>query len=52
MIMSARTKATEANSEAIVSQVPGAQLRTYEGGHVFFIQDPEAIPEITEFLKG
>jgi len=41
-----------ANSEAIASQIPGAQLRIYEGGHVFFMQDPEAIPEITDFLKG
>ena len=41
-----------ANSEAIVAQIPGAELRIYDGGHVFFFQDPTAIPEITGFLKG
>jgi pimeloyl-ACP methyl ester carboxylesterase len=39
------------NSEAIASRIPGAELRVYEGGHVFFFQDPTAIPEITEFLS-
>ncbi|HEY6531655.1 MAG TPA: alpha/beta fold hydrolase [Acidimicrobiales bacterium] len=41
-----------ANSEAIASRIPGAELRAYEGGHVFFFQDPTAIPEIIEFLNG
>jgi 3-oxoadipate enol-lactonase len=40
------------NAEAIASQVPGADLRVYEGGHVFFFQDPTALPEIIEFLEG
>jgi 3-oxoadipate enol-lactonase len=39
-----------ANGRAIVSRVPGAELRIYEGGHVFFVQDPTAIPEIVAFL--
>ena len=38
------------NSEAIVSQIPGSQLRVYEGGHLFFAQDPRALSEILEFL--
>jgi 3-oxoadipate enol-lactonase len=39
-----------ANSEAIVNRIPGAQLRVYEGGHLFFAQDPRALSEILEFL--
>ena len=38
------------NSEAIVSKVPDAQLRVYEGGHAFFAQDPRAFGEILDFL--
>jgi pimeloyl-ACP methyl ester carboxylesterase len=41
-----------ANSEAIVSRVPNAELRVYEGGHAFFIQDRAALPEIIDFLAG
>ncbi len=39
-----------ANSKAIVSLIPDSELRVYEGGHVFFAQDPRAIPEILDFL--
>ena len=39
-----------ANSEAIASRVPGAELRVYEGGHIFFAQDPRALDEIVTFL--
>ena len=28
-----------ANSEAIASRIAGAELRVYEGGHAFFVQD-------------
>ena len=42
--------APRANSEAIVSRVPSAELRAYEGGHAFFVQDRSAFPEIVEFL--
>jgi 3-oxoadipate enol-lactonase len=41
-----------ANSEAIASRIPGAQLRVYEGGHLFFIQDHSATPDIVGFLAG
>jgi 3-oxoadipate enol-lactonase len=44
--------APPANGEAIASQVPGAELRVYEGGHAFFAQDPTAFPEILDFLAG
>ena len=39
--------APPANAEAIAARVPGAELRTYEGGHAFFAQDPAAFPDIT-----
>jgi pimeloyl-ACP methyl ester carboxylesterase len=42
--------APPANAEAIASQVPGAELRLYEGGHAFFAQDPQAFPDVIEFL--
>jgi 3-oxoadipate enol-lactonase len=38
------------NGEAIAARVPNAELHVYEGGHVFFGQDPKAMPEILEFL--
>jgi len=38
------------NAEALASRIAGAELRVYEGGHVFFFQDPTATPEIIEFL--
>jgi pimeloyl-ACP methyl ester carboxylesterase len=42
--------APPANSEAIASRVPGAELRLYDGGHAFFAQDARALPEILEVL--
>lgn len=41
-----------ANSEAIVSRIPQAELRVYDGGHIFFIQDPTAVPDVIEFLAA
>jgi pimeloyl-ACP methyl ester carboxylesterase len=41
-----------ANSEAIASRVPNAELHVYEGGHGFFAQDSSAFPEIVDFLAG
>ena len=38
--------------EAIASRVPNAELRLYEGGHAFLIQDRIALPEILDFLAG
>ena len=38
------------NSEAIAARIPHAELRMYEGGHIFFAQDPKALPEILDFL--
>ena len=45
--------APPANSESIASRITGADLRVYEGGHLFFIQDRTAMPDIVDFLaKG
>ena len=44
--------APPANAEAIVQRVPGARLRTYDGGHLFLFQDPAAWPDLLEFLAG
>lgn len=41
-----------ANGEAIVERVPDAELRVYEGGHAFFVQDPKAFDEVVSFLRG
>ena len=42
--------APPANAEAIASQVPGAELRLYDGGHAFFVQDRTAVPDVLDFL--
>lgn len=44
--------APPANSEAIASRIAGAELHLYEGGHLFFLQDRAAMPDIIEFLGG
>ena len=42
--------APEANGRAIADRVPNATVRVFEGGHAFFGQDPEALPEVLDFL--
>src|SRR2546423_1550244 len=42
--------APPANAEVIAQHIPNAQLRLYEGGHIFFLQDPQAVPDVMEFL--
>jgi 3-oxoadipate enol-lactonase len=44
--------ATPGNLEAMQKQIPGARLELFEGGHLFFIQDPRAFERIVAFLKG
>jgi pimeloyl-ACP methyl ester carboxylesterase len=39
-----------ANSEAIAARIPGAELRAYDGGHAFFVQEPQAFPDVVAFL--
>jgi len=43
--------APPANLEAMKKQIPGARLELFEGGHLFFIQDPRAFERITAFLR-
>jgi pimeloyl-ACP methyl ester carboxylesterase len=40
-----------ANSEAIAGRIPGAEVRIYEGGHAFFVQDRTALPDAVQFLS-
>ena len=40
------------NQEAIAAQMPNTQLRLFDGGHLFLIQDPTAWPAIIEFLNA
>jgi pimeloyl-ACP methyl ester carboxylesterase len=44
--------APPANAEVIAAHIPDAELRIYEGGHIFFLQDPRAVPDAMEFLAG
>jgi 3-oxoadipate enol-lactonase len=44
--------APPANAEVIAKHIPDAELRLYEGGHIFFLQDPQAIPDVMEFLAA
>lgn len=44
--------APPSNSEAIAARIKGSDLRMYEGGHLFIAQDPNAFPEILDFLAG
>ena len=44
--------APPANSEFLAAAIPGAQLRLFDGGHGFFLQDPEALPAIVDFLAA
>lgn len=44
--------ATPANLEAMQKQIPGSRLELFEGGHLFFIQDPRAFGRIMAFLQA
>jgi 3-oxoadipate enol-lactonase len=41
-----------ANSEAIASQIPGATLEVFDGGHLFLLQDRAAWPRIVDFVSA
>jgi 3-oxoadipate enol-lactonase len=43
--------APPANSRAIASRIAGSELRAYEGGHLFLVQDPSAMPDFRTFLQ-
>jgi 3-oxoadipate enol-lactonase len=38
------------NSVFLATAIPGAQLALFDGGHIFFMQDPAAMPAMLEFL--
>jgi len=40
------------NQEALLGQLPNAQLELFEGGHGFLNEDPRAFERVTAFLKG
>jgi pimeloyl-ACP methyl ester carboxylesterase len=44
--------APPANSRAIASRIRGAELRGYDGGHLFIVQDPTALPDFAAFLAA
>ncbi|MDR3508682.1 MAG: alpha/beta hydrolase [Caulobacteraceae bacterium] len=35
----------------LAARIPGAQLRFFEGGHLFMLEDPAALPAMMAFLK-
>jgi 3-oxoadipate enol-lactonase len=40
------------NSEFLAQKIPGARLELFDGGHVFFMQDPAAFPTMVDFLRS
>ena len=44
--------APPSNGEAIAVRIPNAELHVYEGGHTFFAQDPQALPDVISFLRS
>jgi pimeloyl-ACP methyl ester carboxylesterase len=44
--------APPANGAAIAGQISGAEVRVYDGGHAFFVQDPSAYTDVQAFLGG
>ncbi len=42
--------APPANSEFLAREIPGADLALFDGGHIFFMQDPAAMPAMLAFL--
>ena len=42
--------APKANSVYIADHIDNAELRGYEGGHLFIVQDPAALPDVIGFL--
>ena len=44
--------ALPANLESLQKQIPGSRMELFEGGHLFYIQDPRAFEHIGAFLTG
>ncbi|MGV8997863.1 MAG: alpha/beta fold hydrolase [Parvibaculaceae bacterium] len=45
-------QATPEAQEKMMSRLPNATLRMFEGGHMFMVQDREAFPAMVGFLEG
>ncbi|MGC1404966.1 MAG: alpha/beta hydrolase [Thermodesulfobacteriota bacterium] len=43
--------ALPSNLRAMQKQIPGASLELFEGGHLFFMQDPRVFKRIIDFLQ-
>jgi 3-oxoadipate enol-lactonase len=43
--------APPANSEYLARAIPGAELAMFDGGHLFLVQDPTALPAMIAFLS-
>jgi len=43
--------ATVSNQEAMHKQIPNSRLELFEGGHLSFLQDPQAFARIEAFLR-
>jgi 3-oxoadipate enol-lactonase len=41
-----------ANQEALLGQIPNAQMELFEGGHAFLNEDPRAYERVIAFLQG
>lgn len=44
--------APPANSEFLASTIPGAEAAFFDGGHIFMMQDPDAMPAMLDFLRA
>jgi 3-oxoadipate enol-lactonase len=44
--------ALPATQERMAARIPDAQLRWFDGGHLFMIQDRTAVPAMVSFLNG
>jgi 3-oxoadipate enol-lactonase len=44
--------ALPATQQRMADRIRRSELRLFEGGHMFLLQDPEALPAIAEFLKA
>jgi 3-oxoadipate enol-lactonase len=40
-----------ANLEVLHAEIPVSKLKFYEGGHLFMLQDPQAVKDVVTFLK-
>jgi 3-oxoadipate enol-lactonase len=44
--------ALPATQEKMAARIKGAQLKFFDGGHLFMIQDRDALPALIDFLTG